>query len=774
MIKSVKRLGAAVLSAVMMLTAVATPLCDNLPIVSESVADVASAETYGNFQYSVLDDGTVCITNWGNPNYTVGGTCEIPAVIDGKTVTTIDGRYFCYDSTPPKCISIPETVTYINDNIFIWTHNYISDITVSDNNKNYSSVDGVLYNKDKTELIYYPGGKCGECVIPKSVKYIHDLAFRDNDNITQVSVETGNNYYTVENGILFTKDKTKLVKYPCQLANTSYNVPDSVIDIGSWAFYGNGNISSINFTDSIKSIGECCFDNCNNIELTSIPRKIEYLGGYAFGGRLKLKTLIMPKTLSKFGRHDVEARPSRYAFYNCEIENVIYEDGTTALDSSPFQYCYSLKSITMPKSVTKIYSYYDTLIFMQELINFKIYCYSGTAGEKYAKDNGLAYELLDKPTIANVTGFKVKSIFSTNVTLQWNKGTTASGYQLQQYKDGKWVTIYTGTKATNTSYTVKKLKAGTAGYRFRIRAYKTYGNTKQYGSWSSEVKVNTNPYGVGGFKCSSKTSTSVTLKWNKGTTASGYQLQQYKDGKWVTIYTANKAANTSYTVKKLKAGTAGYRFRIRAYKTYGNTKQYGSWSSEVKVNTNPYGVGGFKCSSKSSTSVTLKWNKGTTASGYQLQQYKNGKWVTIYTGTKATNTSYTVKGLKAGTAGYRFRIRAYKTYGNTKQYGSWSSEVKVNTNPYGVGGFKAKSTAKNSITLGWNKGTTASGYQLQQYKGGKWVTVYTGTKATSTSYTVKSLKANTSYKFRIRAYKTYGNTKQYGSWSGTLTVRTKK
>ena len=379
-----------------------------------------------------------------------------------------------------------------------------------------------------------------------------------------------------------------------------------------------------------------------------------------------------------------------------------------------------------------------------------------------------------KLTLSKVTGFKVKSISSTNVTLKWNKNANANGYEIEQYKGGKWVNVAKVTSTATTSYTMKGLKAGTAGYQFRIRAYRTEGKNKAYSGYSSIVKVNTNPYGVSGFKCSSKSSTSVTLKWNKGTTASGYQLQQYKDGKWVTIYTGTKATNTSYTVKKLKAGTAGYRFRIRAYKTYGNTKQYGSWSSEVKVNTNPYGVSGFKCSSKSSTSVTLKWNKGTTASGYQLQQYKNGKWVTIYTGTKATNTSYTVKGLKAGTAGYRFRIRAYKTYGNTKQYGSWSSEVKVNTNPYGVGGFKAKSTAKTSITLGWNKGTTASGYQLQQYKGGKWVTVYTGTKATSTSYTVKSLKSNTSYKFRIRAYKTYGSSKQYGSWSGTLTVRTKK
>ena len=399
---------------------------------------------------------------------------------------------------------------------------------------------------------------------------------------------------------------------------------------------------------------------------------------------------------------------------------------------------------------------------------FRIKAYKTVGNSTYYSD--VSKSVQHKTPLGAVSGFKVKSLTSTNVTLQWNKNTSASGYEIEQYKGGKWTNVAKITSNATTSYTVKGLAAGTAGYKFRMRAVMDGA----YSDYTSELTVNTNPYGVGGFKCSSKSSTSVTLKWNKGTTASGYQLQQYKDGKWVTIYTGTKATDTSYTVKNLKAGTAGYRFRIRAYKTYGNTKQYGSWSSEVKVNTNPYGVGGFKCSSKSSTSVTLKWNKGTTASGYQLQQYKGGKWVTIYTGTKATNTSFTVKNLKAGTAGYRFRIRAYKTYGNTKQYGSWSSEVKVNTNPYGVGGFKAKSTAKNSITLGWNKGTTASGYQLQQYKGGKWVTVYTGTKATSTSCTIKSLKANTSYKFRIRAYKTYGNTKQYGSWSKELTVRTKR
>ena len=305
---------------------------------------------------------------------------------------------------------------------------------------------------------------------------------------------------------------------------------------------------------------------------------------------------------------------------------------------------------------------------------------------------------------------------------------------------------------------------------FESEGYTQYTCTKCGDSYISDYTAKLTLSKVTSFKVKSLTSTNVTLQWNKNANASGYEIEQYKGGKWVNVAKITGNATTSYTVKGLAAGTAGYKFRMRAVKNGA----YSDYTSVLTVNTNPYGVGGFKCSSKSSTSVTLKWNKGTTASGYQLQQYKNGKWVTIYTGTKATNTSYTVKGLKAGTAGYRFRIRAYKTYGNTKQYGSWSSEVKVNTNPYGVGGFKAKSTAKTSITLGWNKGTTASGYQLQQYKGGKWVTVYTGTKATSTSCTVKRLKANTSYKFRIRAYKTYGNTKQYGSWSKVLTVKTKR
>ena len=851
----------------------------------------AGAETYGDYEYDVLDNGTVEITGYNGSAEKV----DIPAEIDGKSVTSIGNYAFSGNSSftnvtipngvtnigigafdncrklisisIPNCvtsigdyafsscygltrITIPESVKIISEFVFSDCRNLtniripgsvtsickgafrgctsLTSITIPNGVTSIggSAFDGCtsltsitipnsvtrilgdtfrdcsnLTSVTLPESLTYIGSAFGGCTsltsitIPNSVTYVDAYAFAGCTSLTEIKVAVENPNYVSVNGVLYNKSRTVLICYPAGKKDKNYKILDSVTAINRYAFYGCTSLASIMIPDSVTEICESAFSGCTsltsitipdsvmsiarftfyycaNLKSIKIPNSVTNIGESAFGGCTSLTSITIPNSVTEIGW---------WAFYGCtSLTSITIPNSVTNIGESAFRGCTSLTSITIPNSVTSIgkkafgyyYDEYDDSV--KKIDNFKIYCYSGTAGEKYAKDNGFDYELITAEKPANVTGFKVKSLTSTNVTLQWTKNSAASGYEIEQYKGGKWVNVAKITSNATTSYTVKGLKAGTAGYQFRIRAYRAEGKNKAYSSYSATVKVNTNHYGVGGFKCSSKTSTSVTLKWNKGTTASGYQLQQYKDGKWVTIYTGTKATNTSYTVKGLKAGTAGYRFRIRAYKTYGNTKQYGSWSSEVKVNTNPYGVSGFKCSSKTSTSVTLKWNKGTTASGYQLQQYKDGKWVTIYTGTKATSTSYTVKGLKAGTAGYRFRIRAYKTYGNTKQYGSWSSEVKVNTNPYGVGGFKVKATTKNSITLGWNKGTTASGYQLQQYKDGKWVTVYTGTKATSTSCTIKSLKANTSYKFRIRAYKTYGNTKQYGSWSSTLTVKTKR
>lgn len=274
---------------------------------------------------------------------------------------------------------------------------------------------------------------------------------------------------------------------------------------------------------------------------------------------------------------------------------------------------------------------------------------------------------------------------------------------------------------------------------------------------------------VSGFKVKGQSSTSVTLQWNKNTAAGGYIIEQQINNAWKQIADIKNNTTTTYTVKGLKAGTANYKFRMKAYK--GATKS--NYTSVVSTNTNPYGVGGFQVKSQSSTAITLTWNKGTTASGYVIERYDGSKWVHVARINSASTTSYTVRSLKAGTS-YQFKIRVFKSYSDKNQYGTWSTPLKANTNPYGVGGFNVKSTDKASVTLGWNKGTSASGYVIERYDGSKWVHVARINSASTTSYTVRSLKAGTKYQFRIRAFKSYTEKNQYGTWSKTLTATTKK
>ena len=367
-----------------------------------------------------------------------------------------------------------------------------------------------------------------------------------------------------------------------------------------------------------------------------------------------------------------------------------------------------------------------------------------------------------------VAGFKTKSKSYNSITLQWNKNTSATGYELQKWNGKKWVALTKITKNSTTTYTVKSLKASST-YKYRIRAYKTIGKATQYSGYK-ELSVNTNPSNMSGFKAKSKSYNSITLQWNKNTSATGYELQKWNGKKWVALTKITKNSTTTYTVKSLKASST-YKYRIRAYKTIGKATQYSGYK-ELSVNTNPSNMSGFKAKSKSYNSITLQWNKNTSATGYELQKWNGKKWVALTKITKNSTTTYTVKSLKASST-YKYRIRAYKTIGKATQYSGYK-ELSVNTNPLNMSGFKAKSTAKTSVTLQWKKNTSATGYEIQKWNGKKWVSAAKVTKNSTVTSTVKNLKKNTSYKFRIRAYKTIGKATQYSSWSGTLTVRTKK
>ena len=380
-----------------------------------------------------------------------------------------------------------------------------------------------------------------------------------------------------------------------------------------------------------------------------------------------------------------------------------------------------------------------------------------------------AFTYLDVNTIPyTTTGMKCSSKTDVSVNLQWNKNTSANGYVLDKYDGSKWETIKTFTSNENTSFNVTGLKASTT-FKFRLRAYKNFGSAKEYSAFTY-LNVNTRPYTTTGMKCSSKTNVSVNLRWNKNTSANGYVLERYNGKKWITVKTFTSNANTSFNVKGLKASTT-FKFRLRAYKNFGSAKEYSAFTY-LNVNTRPYTTTGMKCSSKTNVSVNLQWNKNTSANGYVLDKYDGSKWVTIKTFTSNANTSFNVKGLKASTT-FKFRLRAYKNFGSTKEYSAFTY-LDVNTRPYTTTGFKMKSAKKNTITLKWNKNISASGYCIEKWNGSKWVQIKRYTSNANVTYTATGLKANTAYKFRIRAYKTIGKVNEYSAYSAVVTARTKK
>lgn len=174
------------------------------------------------------------------------------------------------------------------------------------------------------------------------------------------------------------------------------------------------------------------------------------------------------------------------------------------------------------------------------------------------------------------------------------------------------------------------------------------------------------------------------------------------------------------------------------------------------------------------TSVTLSWNKVSAASGYKVLKYNSSakKYEQVKKVTGASTLTATVTGLKSGST-YKFEIQPYVTENGKTANASASPAYTTVTKPAKTSITKATAT-KNSVTLKWKK-VTATGYKVQQYnkKTKKWDTVKT-LASSKTSYNVTKLKKNTSYKFRVVAYKKLGSKNYNGAASAAKTVKTKK
>ncbi len=341
------------------------------------------------------------------------------------------------------------------------------------------------------------------------------------------------------------------------------------------------------------------------------------------------------------------------------------------------------------------------------------------------------------------------------ITLKWNKNTSADEIEIWMYKKDGWAKLDT-VSGDATSYKVSGLSPAVK-YGFKVKATAMKDTTKYEGE-EAKIYIKTLPAGITGLVCSKYTQNSITLKWNKTASALKYEVWMYKSGAWSRIYTTADNSELSYTVKGLKPSIR-YGFKVRAIAMDGNVKLNGA-TTDIKQYTRPTNVSGFKYSKRTYNTVTLNWTKNTSADGYTVSQFKGGKWVEIYNAGKSV-TNYTVKKLNPSVK-YFFRIAAYKLDGNTKIYSTAFSNATVTTPPSNVAGFTYKTKGTNYITLKWNKNTSADGYQIQQYKGGKWVAIKNISGNGTFEYKVSGLKKATNYGFKIRACKMVGSAKLYG------------
>jgi hypothetical protein len=228
---------------------------------------------------------------------------------------------------------------------------------------------------------FFNCNKLPSITIPASVTAIGDNAWGDCPSLSEIRVASNNSVYSSEEGVLFNKDKTTLVRCPQGKISTSYTLPASVTSIGAYAFYDCNRLESMTIPASVTSIGESAFSGCssltgitvasNNPAYSSeegvlfdksktlliqyprgktgtdytLPASVTSIEGGAFDHCSRLESIILPASVTSIGHG---------AFFCCTNLASITLPAVISIGGDAFAVCSSLTSVTLPASVTSI------------------------------------------------------------------------------------------------------------------------------------------------------------------------------------------------------------------------------------------------------------------------------------------------------------------------------------------------------------------------------------------------------------------------------------
>ena len=308
---------------------------------------------------------------------------NLTSVTIGINVTTIAVNAF-FQCFVLASVSIPAGVTNIGQGPFFDCQS-LTTISVSAANSYYTNVNQLLFNKIQTSLIQFPCGVGGMYTLPAAVTNVGE-AFIGN-TLTNISVNAANPIYNSTNGVLCDKNKTQLISYPGRATagvDISYAIPDTIKTIVSGAFEYATSVTNVTIGTNVTSIGYVAFYDCASlIAITvnptnsfysstngvlfdknktvliqypiavggnyTIPGTVTNLADGAFGDAPSLTGVVIPNSVTNIGFE---------TFYNCaSLASVTIGNHVANIGGSAFFLCPDLTAVVIPASVTNIAQY---------------------------------------------------------------------------------------------------------------------------------------------------------------------------------------------------------------------------------------------------------------------------------------------------------------------------------------------------------------------------------------------------------------------------------
>ena len=338
-------------------------LCTFVPLVASAAISGTCGE---NLTWTLDDSGTLTIsgtgdmTDWESPSKTDQDcpwhycAVKVNNIVIKNGVTSI-GNY-AFQGCKISSIEIPDSVITIGEGAFggcssltsIDVSNNVmsigstafsnccklTSINVDKNNPKYCSVDGNLFNKDKTELMQYAIGKTEKSyIVPDSVIIIGEKAFSISESLTSVEIPDS---VTRVGDLAFSSCRSL----------TNINLPSSIMSIGEDVFSRCESLTNIKIPSGVTSIGDFMFYNCKSLTSIEIPNGVTHVGYSAFYNCESLTSIKIPSSITWIGDS---------AFYNCKsLTSIEIPNGITSIGNFAFDNCESLTSMKIPSSITWI------------------------------------------------------------------------------------------------------------------------------------------------------------------------------------------------------------------------------------------------------------------------------------------------------------------------------------------------------------------------------------------------------------------------------------